>query len=68
MQITFNNSVRTSKKTQTVTMTTINWSSLFREIIAVYSENHTKPINTLCGQNAELLDVKTGGAYSYHWV
>jgi hypothetical protein len=39
---------------------------LFREIIAVYSENHTKPINTLRGQNAELLNVKVGGAYSYH--
>jgi hypothetical protein len=27
---------------------------LFEEIIAAYSENHTKPINTQCGQNAEL--------------
>jgi hypothetical protein len=34
---------------------------LFKEIIAVYHENHTKPINTLCGQNAELLNVKSGG-------
>jgi hypothetical protein len=25
---------------------------LFREIIAVYCENHTEHINTLCGQNA----------------
>jgi hypothetical protein len=25
---------------------------LFKEIIAVYSENHTKQINTLCGKNA----------------
>jgi hypothetical protein len=33
---------------------------LFREIIAVYSENLQKPINTLCGQNAELLIVKVG--------
>jgi hypothetical protein len=30
---------------------------LFEEIITVYSENHTKPINTLCGQNIELLTV-----------
>jgi hypothetical protein len=36
---------------------------LFREIIAVYSENGMKPINTLCGQNAELLNVKVDGAY-----
>jgi hypothetical protein len=28
---------------------------LFKEIISVYSENHTKPIDTLCGQNSELL-------------
>jgi hypothetical protein len=25
---------------------------LFREIIAVYCENHMQQINTLCGQNA----------------
>ena len=25
---------------------------LYREIIAVYSQIHTKHINTLCGQNA----------------
>jgi hypothetical protein len=31
---------------------------LFSEITAVYSENHTKFINTLCVQNAELLIVK----------
>jgi len=30
---------------------------LYREIIAVCSEIHTKHINTLCGQNAELLNV-----------
>jgi len=31
---------------------------LYREIMAVCSEIHTKHINTLCGQNAELLNVK----------
>jgi hypothetical protein len=36
---------------------------LFREITAVYSENHMKPINSLCGHNAELLIVKAGGRY-----
>jgi hypothetical protein len=41
---------------------------LFKEIIAVYSENHMKPINTLCGKNAELLIVKEGGTYSYHYA
>jgi hypothetical protein len=38
---------------------------LFKEIIAVYNENHTKPINAFYEQNAELLNVKAGGAYSY---
>ena len=31
---------------------------LYREIIAVCSGIHTKHINTLCGQNVELLNVK----------
>jgi hypothetical protein len=31
---------------------------VYREIIAVYSDTHTKHINTLCGQNVELLNVK----------
>ena len=31
---------------------------LYREIIAVCSESHTKHINILCGQNVELLHVK----------
>ena len=48
---------------------------LYREIIAVCSQIHTKHINILCGQNVELLDVKlavhivtTGGTYSDHWA
>jgi len=39
---------------------------LYREIIAVCSQIHTKHINTLCGQNAELLNVKPGVTYSNH--
>jgi len=31
---------------------------LYEEIIAVCSQIHTKHINTLCGQNVELLNVK----------
>ena len=31
---------------------------LYREIMAVCSQIHTKHINTLCGQNLELLNVK----------
>ena len=39
---------------------------LYREIIAVCSQIHTKHINTLCGQNVELLNVKPGGTYRNH--
>ena len=31
---------------------------LYREIMAVCSEIHKKHINTVCGQNGELLSVK----------
>jgi hypothetical protein len=31
---------------------------LYREIIAVCSQIHTKHINTLCGQNVEFVSVK----------
>jgi hypothetical protein len=34
---------------------------LYREIIAVCSEIHTKHKNTLCGQNVEFVNVKPGG-------
>jgi hypothetical protein len=44
----FNNSVRTPKKTLHFTVTRINWLTLFKEIIAVYSENHTEPIDAKC--------------------
>jgi hypothetical protein len=47
--------------------TSINWLMPFKEI-AVYCENHMKHINTLCGQNTELLIVKVSGTYGYHWV
>jgi hypothetical protein len=48
----FNNLVHTSKKTQRVSITKIDWLVLFKEIIAVYSKNHMKLINTLREQNA----------------
>ena len=41
---------------------------LYRETIAVRSQIHTKHINTLCGQNVELLCDKPGGTYSNHWA
>jgi len=39
---------------------------LYREIIAVCSQIHTKHINTVCGQNMELCN--PGGIYSDHWA
>ena len=35
---------------------------LYREIIAVCSQIHTKHINTLCGQNIEFFNAKSGAA------
>jgi hypothetical protein len=41
---------------------------LFTKIIVVFPENHMKPINTLCGLNAELyIHWKAGGTHRYHW-
>jgi hypothetical protein len=39
VRIMFKNSVCTSKKTQHFSISKINWQRLFKEIIAVYSEN-----------------------------
>jgi len=39
---------------------------LYREIIAVCSQIHPKHINTQCGKNVELLNVKPSGTYSDH--
>ena len=36
---------------------------LYWEINAVCSEINTKHINTVCGQNAEFVNVKPGGVY-----
>jgi hypothetical protein len=64
----FGNSARTAKKKQHFTITKISWLLLFKEIIAVYSENRRKPIRTLCGQNSELLIGNGGGTFNYYWV
>jgi hypothetical protein len=39
---------------------------LFREIRVFYSDNNTKTMNMICLQNAGLLIVKAGDAYSWH--
>jgi CRISPR/Cas system-associated protein endoribonuclease Cas2 len=41
---------------------------LYREIVAVCSEIHTKHINALCEQNVEFGNAKYGGKYSNHWT
>jgi len=40
---------------------------LYREIIAVCSQIHTKNTNSLCGQNIELLNVRLG-VRNYQWA
>jgi hypothetical protein len=41
---------------------------LYKEIITVCSEIHTKHINTLCGQNVDFVNVKPGVIYSNYWA
>jgi len=38
---------------------------LYREIMAVCSVFHTKHINTVCGQNVELLNIKYCNIINY---
>jgi hypothetical protein len=70
----FKNSVRTLKRTLHFTITKINWLMLFKEIIAAYSENHTKPINTKCSitdcQNRWFIYLPLGfkGLITQHWT
>jgi hypothetical protein len=46
VEIIFKDSVRTAKKTPHFAVTKINRLTLFKEIIGVYRENHTKPEST----------------------
>jgi hypothetical protein len=49
-------------------MATISCLMLFKEVVAVYSENHTKHISTFCEQNADFLIIKAAGTNNYHWA
>jgi hypothetical protein len=49
----FKTSVRTSQETYYVSAAKPNRLMVFRETVAVYCENHTEHLDTLCGQNAE---------------
>jgi hypothetical protein len=51
-------------ETQHFTIIKINWLMLFKEIIAVYRENHTRPINK--DMDFSLLTLKVYGTFSYH--
>jgi hypothetical protein len=62
VQVIFKNPVRTAKKIQHFTIAKINWLTLFKEIIPVYSKIHTRP--TI--QKTQLLVVKVGGISSFH--
>jgi hypothetical protein len=41
---------------------------LYREIIAVCAEIHTRHVNTLCGQKVEFLNINSGGICINHWA
>jgi hypothetical protein len=49
----YKNPVRTSQETHYLSITKTNLLMLFKEIITVNWENHTKHTDTLYGQNAE---------------
>jgi hypothetical protein len=51
------NSVRTAKETPHFTVMMINWLMLFKEIIAVYSKNITKHINSKCSLTVPIVKV-----------
>jgi hypothetical protein len=60
----FKNSVRTAKKAPHFTIAKLNLLKLFKGIIPIYSENHTKHIN----KNADILIAEAGRTYSYHFA
>jgi hypothetical protein len=58
----------TAQQTCCVSVIKTSQLMLYREIIAVCSEIHTKHINTLYGQNVEFVNFKPCGTYSDHWA
>jgi hypothetical protein len=47
-------------------MTTTNQLNLFREVLAVNCENHTKDVSTPGWKNEDIFIVKEGGTYGYN--
>jgi hypothetical protein len=60
-------SARTAQYTLSVSVIKTSQLMLCRETIAVRSQIHTKHINTLCGLNVKLLNVKLVVQYIYSW-
>jgi hypothetical protein len=48
------------------TVIKVSWLMLFKDMIAVYSENYTKCVDTVCGKIAKIFNVLASGIYSYH--
>jgi hypothetical protein len=46
----------------------IIWLTLFWKRAAGCFENRARPINTVCGQSVELLNVEAGGTNTYERV
>jgi hypothetical protein len=57
----FKDPVRNAQKTLSVSVIQTILLMLYREIIAVYSEIHTKHRNRQCVREVEFLNVKPGG-------
>jgi hypothetical protein len=65
----YKDSARTLQVTQWVSITQSNQLMLFREIIAIYCENHTKHKCTVCAECRGFVNLfKAGGTYSDHWA
>jgi hypothetical protein len=63
------NLVCATQKMQHFSSTKISLLTLFRKLIAVYSESDTKPMNTFGGENGELMIIKAGGSCVFNtWV
>jgi hypothetical protein len=41
---------------------------LYREVITVCSETHTKHVSAMRVQKVEFLDIKPAGKHSNHWT
>jgi hypothetical protein len=59
----FKDSAPAAQSTHGFSVVKTNELMLYRKMNAVCSEMRTKHINIFCGQNADLINVKSGGAY-----